>query len=266
MSRWFLLLALSTAVAGCPTTSIDDDDGDDDDSASGDDDTGDDDTGDDDTGDDDTGDDDTGDDDTGDDDTGDDDTSDPPCPYYESQEEEYSPIQTVGAGLPAPCAGMTWQRPAAYVYLGAFSGQPSQPATHEGVDYVHDDPGVGHVMVHAAADGTVIYVRLGCPQSTLFSSNQSLRECGAGWGNHVVVDHGDGVVTRYAHLHPATTVVQVGDGVSMGDPLAEMGNSGRSDVRHLHFELGTDTDGLDPCDHAQSFERVYDSELLTFSP
>ena len=256
MARWMMLLALSMALTGCPTTYGDDDDAGDDDTTAGDDDTGDDDTGDDDT----------GDDDTGDDDTGDDDTTDPPCPYYESQEEEYSPIQTVGSGLPPGAGNLLWDRPASFTYLGAFSGQPGQPASHEGVDYVHDDPIVGHVQVHAAADGQVIYVRLGCPQSSLFSPNQSLRECGAGWGNHVVVDHGGGTVTRYAHLHPGATVVQVGDTVYRADPLAEMGNSGRSDVRHLHFELGKDTDGLDPCDHAQSFERVHDSELLDFLP
>jgi len=199
-----------------------------------------------------------------DDDTGDDDTTAPPCPSYDSQEEEYSPVQTAGAGTPPGAGTIAWQRPAAYVYLGAFSGTPGQAASHEGVDYIHDDPGVGHVLVEAAAAGTVIYVRTGCPQSTLFGSNQQLRECGAGWGNHVVVDHGGDIVTRYAHLRPGTTVVQVGDGVAAGDTLSEMGNSGRSDTRHLHFELGTDADGLDPCDHAQSFDRVFDAELLSY--
>jgi len=187
-----------------------------------------------------------------------------PCPSYDSQEEEFSPVQTTGSGLPSGHAGISWTRPAQYIYLGAFSGTPGNPASHEGVDYVHDSPSVVTVDVTAAAAGQVVYVRLGCPQSTEFGYNASLRECGAGWGNHVVVDHGGGIVTRYAHLKPATTVVQVGDAVTGGQQLAHMGNSGRSDVRHLHFELGTITSPLDPCDHAQSFDLVYDSESLAW--
>jgi len=223
----------------------------------------DDDTGDDDTGDDDTADDDTGDDDTADDDTGDDDTA-PPCPSYDSQEEEYAPIQTTGAGLPAGASALTWDRPAAYVWLGAFSGTPGQPASHEGVDYVHDDPGVATVELRAAADGVVAYVRLGCPQSSEFSHNNSLRECGAGWGNHVVLHHGGELYTRYAHNKPGATFVQVGDAVARGDVLAQMGNSGRSETRHLHFELGTFAAGFDPCIAAQSMDAVHDAELLTY--
>jgi len=261
-----LCLLLLLGVSGCPTPDTGDDDAvTDDDTTAADDDTAmpDDDASDDDV----TGDDDVADDDTAlpDDDAGDDDT-DPPCPSYESQEEEYAPIQTTGAGLPPGSGAVTWQRPADYEWLGAFSGTPGSPASHEGVDYVHDDAGLAHVPILAAADGVVAYVRLGCPQSSTFQSNQSLRECGAGWGNHVVVDHGSDIVTRYAHLDPSQTVVEVGEPVTRGEQIAEMGNSGRSDVRHLHFELGTIISPLDPCAAAQSFERVYDSEQLSYVP
>ncbi len=186
----------------------------------------------------------------------------PACTSYDSQEEEYAPVQIVGASVPAGSGDIAWSRPADYVYLAAFSGTVGQPASHEGVDYVHNQQGTPHVYVYAAADGEVVYVRLGCPQSTLFGYNNQLRECGAGWGNHVVVDHGSGIFTRYAHLYPDETVVEAGDQVSRGDLLAEMGNSGRSDTRHLHFELGTWDEEFDPCAPAQSMDLVYDSELL----
>jgi murein DD-endopeptidase MepM/ murein hydrolase activator NlpD len=156
---------------------------------------------------------------------------------------------------------LTWQRPSPYTYFIDFSGVPGQSATHEGADYVHDDPGVSEVTVSAAADGIVVYVRTGCTQSSTFASNTSLRECGSGWGNHVVVDHG-GSHTRYAHLAPEQVWVQVGEQVKMGDGIGLMGNSGRSEVRHLHFELGTTSVSFEPCDSAQSFELVYNPELL----
>ena len=61
-----------------------------------------------------------------------------------------------------------------------------------------------------------------------------------------------------------TFLVQVGDQVSMGDGLGVMGNTGRSDERHLHFELGTYVDAFDPCEPSQSMDAVYDAENLPF--
>ena len=185
-------------------------------------------------------------------------TTAPPCSAFNSSEQEYAPIQIVGSGLPAGADARSWSAPTTYEWLAPFSGTPGSAASHEGHDYVHDDPAAGSVDVRAASAGTVTYVRLGCPQSTEFGSNGALRECGSGWGNHVVVDHGDGVVTRYAHLKPGEVDVRVGEAVTEGQVLARMGNSGRSDVRHLHFELGRMTTALDPCAPSQSFERVYD--------
>ena len=70
----------------------------------------------------------------------------------------------------------------------------------------------------------------------MFCHNTSLRECGSGWGNHVVIYHGRGIYTRSAHLKPGSVAVKVGDQVSQGQQIASMGNSGRSELRHLHFE------------------------------
>jgi len=92
----------------------------------------------------------------------------------------------------------------------------------------------------------------------LFNSNAENRECGSGWGNHVVLDHGNGIHTRYAHISPGTLEVLVGQQVLAGDLLGEMGNSGRSETRHLHFELGVSSQGFDPCTPAQSLDTVYD--------
>jgi murein DD-endopeptidase MepM/ murein hydrolase activator NlpD len=180
------------------------------------------------------------------------------CPSYTSTEQEYAPVQRAEASPPPGADAITWAAPAAATWIAPFAGTPGATATHEGIDYVNDDRAQATVPVVAAADGVVVYVREGCPQSATFGSNQTLRECGSGWGNHVIVRHEGGLYTRYAHLERASALVRPGDPVSVGDRLASMGNSGRSDVRHLHFELGTDGADPDPCAPATSFDAVHD--------
>ena len=182
----------------------------------------------------------------------------PDCVGYDSELEEYAPIQMVGSGIPSAAQGQTWARPVDFVYYVDFSGTPGQLANHEGTDYVHNDQNVDYVFVRAAGEGRVVYVRTGCPQSSTFSANTALRECGSGWGNHVVVDHGFSIYTRYSHLAPNSIDVLVGDVLSEGEMIAIMGNSGRSQVRHLHFELGTKSASFDSCDNSQSMDAVYD--------
>lgn len=57
----------------------------------------------------------------------------------------------------------------------------------------------------------------------------------SGYGNRVMVDHGNGFVTLYAHM--SVISVQVGQTVKRGDLLGQMGSTGRSTGTHLHFEI-----------------------------
>jgi murein DD-endopeptidase MepM/ murein hydrolase activator NlpD len=183
------------------------------------------------------------------------------CASYGGAAAEQAPIQVAGAELPEEAHALAWRVPTAFTVTWPFAGQPGEPAEHEGLDYVHDDPDVPDPVVSAAARGVVAYVRRDCPEDARFAPNRALRECGAGWGNFVVIAHGGGVYTRYGHLTPGSIEVEVGAPVVAGEPIARMGNSGRSDVRHLHFELGTGTP-QDPCAPPQSFDRVYDPAAL----
>lgn len=65
-----------------------------------------------------------------------------------------------------------------------------------------------------------------------------------GYGLTVVVDHGDGRETRYAHL--STIDVAPGDPVAGGQPIARSGNSGRTTGPHLHFEAREYGQPVDP--------------------
>lgn len=56
-----------------------------------------------------------------------------------------------------------------------------------------------------------------------------------GYGLTLKIDHGNGIITFYAHLHK--THVRVGDLVERGDLIAEVGNTGNSTGPHLHYEV-----------------------------
>jgi murein DD-endopeptidase MepM/ murein hydrolase activator NlpD len=87
-------------------------------------------------------------------------------------------------------------------------------AMHEGVDYVVP----AGTPIHAAASGIVVYAAMH-PQ----------------FGNLVEIDHGNDILTRYAHA--SKLFVHVGDVVKRGQLLSLVGSTGRSTGNHLHFEV-----------------------------
>lgn len=69
---------------------------------------------------------------------------------------------------------------------------------------------------------------------------------GGGYGNYVVIDHGNGYQTLYGHMLNKSIVVKAGDRVNQGQKLGILGSTGRSTGPHLHFEIKTAKGNLDP--------------------
>lgn len=67
-----------------------------------------------------------------------------------------------------------------------------------------------------------------------------------GYGNYVVIDHGNGYKTLYAHLRNGSIVVNLGQKVSQGQVIGTMGSTGRSTGTHLHFEIIGSNGKLNP--------------------
>lgn len=129
----------------------------------------------------------------------------------------------------------------------------SPPASTPGWEWRQADPqdfpSFGEPVL-AAASGTVIAVHDGrrdhrarntwpglIYMMTLEAFVRSLAGHNAIIGNHVILDHGDGTFSLYAHLKHRSAAVHNGQTVEAGDPLGAVGNTGNSSEPHLHFQL-----------------------------
>ena len=125
---------------------------------------------------------------------------------------------STGSGAPS-AAGFIW--PVNGPVVSGFGMRWGR--MHEGIDIA---AGIG-TPIWAAAAGTVIH---------------------AGWlggyGNLVVLDHGNGLATAYAHA--STILVAVGQQVSQGETISLVGSTGNSSGPHLHFEVRVNGSAVDP--------------------
>ena len=101
------------------------------------------------------------------------------------------------------------------------------------------------VAVLAAADGRVRAVRDGMPDISVNRIGLDALN-GRDAGNSVVIDHGDGWATQYAHLKLGSVAVMPGARVRAGDVIGTVGLSGRTEFPHVHFEVRRDGDAVDP--------------------
>ena len=106
---------------------------------------------------------------------------------------------------------------------------------HGAID-ISNPNGIGKVPVIASKAGTVVYPT--SKAQTSYADNGYIgNNDGWGYGNHVIIDHGDGIYTLYAHMAKDSITVMSGDTVAQGQVIGKIGNSGNSTGTHLHFEM-----------------------------
>ena len=130
-------------------------------------------------------------------------------------------------GSEAPPGAWTW--PVVGRLTTQYGGCTAAMCPHWGVD-IAATPGT---PVLAATDGVV--AEMGWDPD--------------GYGHYIILDHGGGWQTLYAHLQSATIggfAVKLGASVRMGDPIGGLGSSGASTGPHLHFEVRRDGAYIDP--------------------
>ncbi len=124
---------------------------------------------------------------------------------------------------PVPLAN---KRISSYYGWRDLDGDGKKEDWHLGIDI----PGVTGTDIYAANGGTVITAKWHYS-----------------YGNYVIVDHGGGRTTLYAHA--SKLLVNVGDTVKQGEVIAKVGNTGNSFGAHLHFEVRQDGKTQNPLDY-----------------
>lgn len=131
--------------------------------------------------------------------------------------------------------GYQWPLSTGYNTLSSLFGYRIHPVTgkpgnHTGIDI----PAPKNTKIYAARGGVVMTSKMGS---------------GSDWsyGNYVVINHGDGTSTLYAHMN--SRAVKVGDVVTQGQVIGYVGTTGRSTGYHLHYEVRVNGTRVDPVNY-----------------
>lgn len=124
-------------------------------------------------------------------------------------------------------------------YITSRFGPRIHPVTGAYKNHTGLDIGAGYGAAIVAADGGTVI----------------LADVNGGYGNCVMIDHGNGYVTLYGHM--SSYAVSEGQSVSQGDTVGYVGSTGVSTGPHLHFEVRSGGSRIDP-------EQFFSG--LTFSP
>lgn len=141
--------------------------------------------------------------------------------YIQSRSFDDISILAKRAGDMASCIPTIFPvKPVSHNHMSSSFGYRSDPFTgfarmHTGIDI----SGPSSEPIYATGDGIIIDVSY-----NFF-----------GYGNNVIIDHGFGYKTRYAHLKEAS--VKLGQIVKRGEQIGKMGSTGRSKGTHLHYEV-----------------------------
>ncbi len=142
--------------------------------------------------------------------------------YY----KELAKSAGISSDLKVSASGFTWPCPGNYTLTSVWN--------EDRITYNHGAIDIGASTgstVVAAYKGTVVAVYNDCPHN--WGKTVSCG-CGGGYGNYVMIDHGDGKLTIYGHLTYAS--VELGETVETGQTIGYVGSTGNSTGPHLHFE------------------------------
>ena len=133
---------------------------------------------------------------------------------------------TVGTG------NLVW--PSYCTYITSRQGPRTHPITGEYKNHGGTDIGASYgSAIYAADSGTVV---------------RSSDGWNGGWGNYVMIDHGNGMQTLYAHM--SSRAVSVGQTVSRGQTIGYVGSTGNSTGPHLHWEVTVNGVRQNPLNYA----------------
>ena len=117
---------------------------------------------------------------------------------------------------------MTLRYPVNYIAITQYY----KKNVHNGIDLGWTSAHGGNEQpIYSAGDGEVVAVKRDYNQTDA---------TGSSYGNYIKIKHTDGFYTLYAHLKYDSVQVNVGDNVTQGQYIANMGRTGRANGNHLH--------------------------------
>ena len=150
--------------------------------------------------------------------------------------------------LPVSSSGYQWPLPASNLKLTSAFGYRIHPVSH--VPHSHT--------------GIDVSATTGTPITAAKSGQVIISEKGTGstwsYGEYVVIDHGDGTTTLYAHMN--YRAVSEGEIVTQGQYIGDVGATGNVTGPHLHFEVRVNGQRVDP---EQCFPDLYDSFIRAYN-
>ena len=142
--------------------------------------------------------------------------------------EQQKPNNGSSGGSVVGSGNLVW--PSYCTYITSRQGPRIHPVTGEFKNHGGTDIGASYgTAIWAADSGTVV---------------RSSDGWNGGWGNYVMIDHGNGMQTLYAHM--SSRAVSVGQTVSRGQVIGYVGSTGMSTGAHLHFEMYVNGSKVDP--------------------
>lgn len=156
---------------------------------------------------------------------------------------------------------------AASIFMFVFAVDAQEPPTISPLDHykrITSNFGKRYNPLKKKQDfhrGIDFSAEIGTPvQSTASGTVISVTNSTGGYGLHLEIEHGDGFITKYAHL--SEIKVEEGDLVTLGQVIGLSGNTGWSTAPHLHYEVIKDGEYVDPLDYFVAQEEHMEDKVI----